>query len=1425
MDPEENAMNRLLKIEANLKSSHCLDDIFEISFIYSTLERFSEVFNMRVISQCLNLIRDAITTMRNSTNDVFESQMPLIIRSVVQCLDIDDVRSFAETILYDMCQEQKYVKMVQNQIQKNKSEFCTSPQVTILERILNTLDCPRSNRIKPEIPSLRNFEADKIPEISSKNRKVGSESQDGTIVSGHDGHSSKTLSIEFLPQSMTEEWLLARSSADVANILEEVYLVYQSISYDKRLRYSADVSKVVRQTIKSMQSDDLPVLINGLQLLEVVAEDHANDFISDLGILFPVIQRCMDDPRIAIRHHGLRLGGTIAIRIPFSTIGRYVFAAIEYKPQHPEISLKCAALSLLSVRPQQAGAFTALISRMIIIADDYIDTENDKPDKLSSITPRSQAALDAAKDLIAVAIMLICCSSDTDNSESIESKLPKRLCSVLGINATSHTCTDICNRAMQSSFPSLETDAKLSALAALAMEISLRQDSAPMSARRNTTLARALSGPADQQSRPHTPPISQESCMSAVASSTSLHPKPTHSPPAQSPAKQNEHPPKRPSITIQIPSSPASGINRLKQSEQETPVMDYPMGEGSYMPSWTPTTAGSGTEEGYQSLASPWAIRQETPTGEMDRTKLRSIKRGGRKPGSRLRARTADETSHSEEWGKDSDSNTPSTAGGRLMGGVDSSDVNDTGPKESNMEFGPGTPIELGIYNTDGKREHKLESNKTKAPLPPKYVSHAARRRAKTEGGEDLYVTPERRGFKGMDSLQYSYDENDEDNDIMISGGMSNTSSSVKFDVGRKAGSVDTYENTKNVKVYSARPQPSTTFHVKGNSVFGGNTESTEDLMPPPAATMSRPRRQPSNTSLAQAEHQNSGSSKDLNDFHERSTHESTATPAQDAFEYLATEDLEPCTKPSKEISNVVSGLMKSDWPEIFHTLNTVRRLAVHHKAEVVRSGQLHQIVVGVTKQVENLRSAAAKNAILALGDFFYGVQTGMDSEVPASSAVLVKRIADSSVFISETVDSTLQRMITYSSPSKSLAALLNGVDNRSPSIRGQVVRVILMLYTERYSELNNPKDTEAMLQKFRKILADTSPESRTFGREIVRLMINKRIVSRETMEQTITVDGLDKAMKQSGTNYLQNRYISTTKSPANRSASPSSSRYSSPKPKRSVPTFEFPAPSSNEGSDSRSGKIQSTEDLMVSGISPRGTGEGIAMKPRGTNSSRMSKHEQEQHPALLALPGLLMVLSSKNWQERRDALTTLSDSMVQNEALFTAANKMEKCMDAILEKFDDGSVKVSTHAVSCARRLQNGFPQLLPGMLTTSLPSVLGAASSANKQVNSEGSRLLHAFLASSSNDSMLAQQLVGIALHDKERLRAASFRAMSIFVNIRCSDRQNSENIEDVMRRIFFPAICQTLCAANSKPEVKTTAADTLRAIQNKCDVNIET
>lgn len=277
-------------------------------------------------------------------------------------------------------------------------------------------------------------------------------------------------------------------------------------------------------------------------------------------------------------------------------------------------------------------------------------------------------------------------------------------------------------------------------------------------------------------------------------------------------------------------------------------------------------------------------------------------------------------------------------------------------------------------------------------------------------------------------------------------------------------------------------------------------------------------------------------------------------------------------------------------------------------------------------------------------------------------------------------MDNALGRMISHVTPSRSLLALLGGVDNRTAAIRGQSVRMLLMLFTERHMDLCSPKDNDILLPKLRKILADTSLEARTFGKEIVRLMINRKMVSREVMEDAITVDAVDKVMRQGGNvHLLQSRYISQTKSPAHRNASPS--RSASPSvtpsstPKGVGQTFDFP----KEVEKKQSLRRQRTEELAISGTSPRGATntDGIAMVRRAGANRHMPVHLQEQQPELLALPGIFLGLSSKNWQERRDNLSALCDSMVDNEPLLTAAGKMEKCMEGILDRFEDGSVKV----------------------------------------------------------------------------------------------------------------------------------------------------
>ena len=106
---------------------------------------------------------------------------------------------------------------------------------------------------------------------------------------------------------------------------------------------------------------------------------------------------------------------------------------------------------------------------------------------------------------------------------------------------------------------------------------------------------------------------------------------------------------------------------------------------------------------------------------------------------------------------------------------------------------------------------------------------------------------------------------------------------------------------------------------------------------------------------------------------------------------YLSSAEIRPAASPSSELNVVLAGLDTHDWPEIFHTLTSVRRLSHHHQPLVASSGSLPAIVKGVLKHAENLRSAVAKNALLATADLFSGMRREMDHEVTNIVPSLIK--------------------------------------------------------------------------------------------------------------------------------------------------------------------------------------------------------------------------------------------------------------------------------------------------------------------------------------------------------------------------------------------------------------------------------------------------
>lgn len=99
-------------------------------------------------------------------------------------------------------------------------------------------------------------------------------------------------------------------------------------------------------------------------------------------------------------------------------------------------------------------------------------------------------------------------------------------------------------------------------------------------------------------------------------------------------------------------------------------------------------------------------------------------------------------------------------------------------------------------------------------------------------------------------------------------------------------------------------------------------------------------------------------------------------------YDYILSANITPCSAPTQEMNKAYTGLEMQEWPEIFHTLNTFRQLALHHPQVLLASGNLHNLILLLMKRIDALRSSLAKNALLTLEDLINGLKKNLDTEV-----------------------------------------------------------------------------------------------------------------------------------------------------------------------------------------------------------------------------------------------------------------------------------------------------------------------------------------------------------------------------------------------------------------------------------------------------------
>lgn len=118
-----------------------------------------------------------------------------------------------------------------------------------------------------------------------------------------------------------------------------------------------------------------------------------------------------------------------------------------------------------------------------------------------------------------------------------------------------------------------------------------------------------------------------------------------------------------------------------------------------------------------------------------------------------------------------------------------------------------------------------------------------------------------------------------------------------------------------------------------------------------------------------------------------------------DNFDYLAAEDMLPCHNPTQELSKALHGLENHEWPDIFHTITSVRKISIHHQVVLLDSGSLHSVVRLLNKQADNLRSQVVKNALLAVGELFNNLGKHMDVEINTLIGVILK-VSNNQLFL-----------------------------------------------------------------------------------------------------------------------------------------------------------------------------------------------------------------------------------------------------------------------------------------------------------------------------------------------------------------------------------------------------------------------------------------
>lgn len=205
---------------------------------------------------------------------------------------------------------------------------------------------------------------------------------------------------------------------------------------------------------------------------------------------------------------------------------------------------------------------------------------------------------------------------------------------------------------------------------------------------------------------------------------------------------------------------------------------------------------------------------------------------------------------------------------------------------------------------------------------------------------------------------------------------------------------------------------------------------------------------------------------------------------------YLKSEELPPVAQPEAEFQSCLESSKAQDWASNFDTLNMIRRLLKHHPGVFLAQTSLHAIVLNVIRMADSLRSSLAKNSLIVISEMSQALKRALDMEIDVLSALLLRKCADTNVFISQEAAKAMVSVCSNCTGSRVAAAMLGQASfAKSAPMKAKIAHGFQLVFDRSGGFLHKVKDLDRVITLLAGYLSDAGQEVRANSRAALQAL------------------------------------------------------------------------------------------------------------------------------------------------------------------------------------------------------------------------------------------------------------------------------------------------------------------------------------------------